>query len=146
MKVYLNFTHPDLISKEVQPDSIYFKIVNPWMFTSQYGLQPRSEIDKTVMPFKIPPQLPNGVDEDSLKDMIQKAMGFIVGTQIVLAVCVKSAIARMWQLFFWLQMYCSIPILQNRLPALAELVVDNLKMVIFFEILKPEKLLPAIGV
>lgn len=54
------------------------------------------------MPYRIPPQLPKGVDEESLRDLIKKAMGFIVGVQFVLAICIKSAIAKMWRLFYWL--------------------------------------------
>lgn len=102
MKVQLNFTKPELISANVKYDSIYFKIQNPWMFTSQYGIKPKSELDKTVMPYKIPPQLPSGFDEVSMKEMAQKAMGFMVGVQLVLAFCIKSAIERMWQLFYFL--------------------------------------------
>lgn len=43
-------------------------------------------------------------------------------------------------------MYCSLVNLHQRLPALADIIIDKLKMIIFFEILQPEKFLPAIGI
>lgn len=116
------------------------------MFTSQYGTVPKSEIDKTVMPYKIPPQLPRGIDEDSLKDFAKKALGIMLAAQFLLAIFVQSAIKRMWQLFFFLQMVCALTVFHIRLPANADIAIDNFKTIIFFEILKPEKFLPAIGI
>ena len=67
------------------------------MFTSAItGDIPKSEIEKTVMPFSIPKQAPKGFDQNKLAKMAQNAMTAIVVVQIVVALCVKSAIKRMW--------------------------------------------------
>lgn len=55
------------------------------------------------MPVDIPVQLPRGVDEDALDDLAKKAMTVIVIIQLVMALIIKSAISRMWRIFFYLQ-------------------------------------------
>lgn len=70
----------------------------------------------------------------------------VVISQVTIAVVIKSAIKRMYQLFFCLQMVCALPIIQISFPVLVEIILRNIKLVIFFEILKPNILLPYLGV
>lgn len=117
------------------------------MFRSKKTLvMPYSQQQKTVFPKPIPMQLPRGVAESELDAAAKKAMLAIVASQVVIAIFIKAAIKRMWQLFFFLQMVCALHIIQIRFPVHVDIMLSNIRLIIFFEILKPNILLPYLGV
>lgn len=66
--------------------------------------------------------------------------------QIAASFFLKTAIKKMWQLFFFLQMFCALPSLQIDYPVNVEITFEQFRLIVFFEMLKPEKLMEVFGV
>lgn len=66
--------------------------------------------------------------------------------QLVAAFFIKSAIKKMWALFFFLQMYCANVIVQIDYPINVEITFEQFRLIVFFEILAPEPIMRALGI
>lgn len=49
-------------------------------------------------------------------------------------------------MFFFLQIMCALTIYQVNFPVNALVIIQNFRQIIFFEMLKPDKILPLIGI
>lgn len=94
--VNLNFTDPLAISSNYIKDQLAGQVVNPLLFKGEQGQLPLSKLQRRISPFDMPRQLPHGFSEEEIKEFGKQIMNVMVIVSIPMAICIKSAIKKMW--------------------------------------------------
>ena len=138
--IFVNFTHPLIISSGMFPDQMVCKIMNTSMFLdSESGL----EVAGTDLKFfkNIPKQLPSGLKQEDVESQAksaQNAMNGMIFLQLFLQIFMKGSLNDLWSLYFAMQMLCYLKNFATPLPISAQIFNDEFVKIIEFDILNPE--------
>jgi hypothetical protein len=98
----------------------------------------------TEVNIRIPKQLPEGMDEEKLEAQAAAAANSINSVfliHLVIQVILKGIKKGILPLFLWLQLIASTDMYETKHPANTEIILENFRSIVRFEILKPDALI-----
>jgi hypothetical protein len=142
MEINMNFSDPLAVSDGINPDNIVVTIKNPDLFISKETFQ-KLPGDRTMMAIRMPRQFPEGVDSEAVEHQAVVLKYVIIGILIVIlliSIKVRASFENLWNMYFTLQMIVYMDVFTTAVPANAVICSQEIKELIDFDFLNPERI------